>query len=544
FHRALEAVFAAMLAAYRWSLERALHHRRVMLGVTAVTLVVSGYLYVVIPKGFFPTEDTGLLFATTEAPEDVSFEAMSALQKQVADIIQADPDIDVVNSTVGGGGGSLNNGRLFIALKPLAERHASAAEVVQRLRRAVAGIADMRVYFQVVQNINVGGRQSSGQYQYTLQGTDLQELSHWAPIVEAKVKALPGLQDVDSDLEITSPQVFIDIDREKAATLGITPGQIRDSLYSAFGARQVATIYTPIDDYAVILEVLPQRQRDTADLSRLYIRAPSGKLVPLGTFAKIIETVGPLSVNHQWQLPSVTISFGLAPGTALGDAVTQIHAVEQQIGLPATITPTFQGTAQVFQDSLAGQGLLLTAAVIVIYIVLGILYESFVHPVTILSGLPSAGLGALLTLLALGQQLTVIAVIGIVLLIGIVKKNAIMMIDFALTRQRQTGCSAAEAIHEACLLRFRPIMMTTMAAIMGALPIALGTGAGSELRRPLGLTVVGGLVASQLLTLFITPVVYIYLDAASHRLARLRLWRRYPPEIREVAAHRDVEAAE
>ena len=554
FYRLLEGVFTAMLGAYRWTLDRVLAHRRLTLAVTLLTLVVTGYLYTVVPKGFFPTEDTGLLTATTEASEDISFDAMVALQRRVAEIVRQDPDVDVVTSSVGGGFNStLNQARLFISLKDFSERRSSADQVLQRLRQAVAGVADMRVYFQVVQNINIGGRLSKSQYQYTLQGTDLTELTRWAPLVEDKLKQLPGFQDVTSDLETKNPQAYLSIDREKAATLGITPDQIRNTLYSAFGARQVSTIYMPTDDYAVILEVDPARQRDTTDLSRLYISAPNGKLIPIGVFATITETIGPLTVNHQWQLPAATISFNLAPGVALGDAVKRIDAAERELALPATIIPSFQGTAQVFEDSLKGQGLLLAAAVLVIYIVLGILYESFIHPITILSGLPSAGLGALLMLLAVGQDLTVIAIIGIVLLIGIVKKNAIMMIDFALSRLRDHQMSAAEAIREACLLRFRPIMMTTMAAIMGGLPIAVGMGAGSELRRPLGLTVVGGLIASQLLTLYITPVVFIYLDAAGRRFSRLH---RRPAAAASVeqpivlhprsadVARKDAEAAE
>ncbi len=522
FARALEAGFDGMLRAYRWSLDIVLAHRPAMLAITLATLAGTIWLYVIVPKGFFPTEDTGLLIASTEAAEDTAFDAMVAMQREVAAIVQADPDVAVVNSSVGsGGGGALNSGRLFIGLKPHAERTASADEVQQRLRRAVAALPNISVFFQPVQNVSVGTRRSKSLYQYTLKGTDLDELNDWAPRVEAVLRDMPGFQDVTSDLRVKNPQAFVAIDREKAATLGISPEQIRNSLYSAFGARQVATIYTQSDDYAVILEVDPERQRGMADLSRIYIRSSGGGMVPIGAFTRIDERVGPVSVNHQGQLPSVTISFNLAPGTALGEAVTRVEAAMRELGLPATIIPGFAGTAQVFQESLAGQGLLLLAAVLVMYIVLGILYESFIHPITILSGLPSAGVGALLTLMLLDRELTVIAIIGIVLLIGIVKKNAIMMIDFALQRQR-AGADPTSAIREACLLRFRPIMMTTMAAIMGALPIAIGLGPGYELRQPLGLTVVGGLLLSQLLTLYITPVVYLYLEAAGERLSRRR----------------------
>jgi HAE1 family hydrophobic/amphiphilic exporter-1 len=544
--RALEAGFEAMLGAYRWSLDVVLRHRFATLMVTLLTIAATGYLYAVVPKGFFPTEDTGLLSARTEASKDVSFAAMSALQREAAAIVEADPDVAVVNSTVGGGFGSgaVNAGRMFIGLRPYGERSAGSGEVLQRLRRAVAGLPNIEVYFQPVQNLNFGARSTANRFQYTLQASTLEELTQWTPILVERLARLPELQDVTSDLEVSSPQAFLSIDRDKAATLGITPAQIRSSLYSAFGSRQVSTIYTPTDDYSVILEVDQQRQQDIADLWRIYIRSSTGNLVPVGAFATIEETLGPVEVNHQWQMPSATVSFGLAPGTALGDAVSRIESAARELALPATIATGFSGTAQLFQEALAGQWLLLLAAVAVMYIVLGILYESFVHPITILSGLPAAGVGALLTLIALDMELSVIAMIGIVLLIGIVKKNAIMMIDVALQRQRQGGRDPAAAIREACLLRFRPIMMTTMAAIMGALPIAIGLGAGAELRQPLGVTVVGGLVLSQLLTLYITPVIYIYLESLSRRL---RGQRAAPAEIVEAPAPRpvrDIKAAE
>ncbi len=547
FYRTLEAGFDAMLGAYRRSLDVVLRHRAATLAVTLLTIAATGYLYAAVPKGFFPTEDTGLLFARTEAAEDVSFEAMSALQREAAAIVQADPDVAVVNSTVGSsfGSGSVSAGRMFIGLRPQEERSAGADEVLQRLRRAVARLPNIQVYFQPVQNLNFGTRSSANRYQYTLQAPTLEELTQWTPIVVERLARLPELQDVTSDLEVSSPQAFLSIDRDKAATLGITPAQVRSSLYSAFGSRQVSTIYTPTDDYPVILEVEQQRQRDITDLWRIYIRSSTGNLVPLGAFASTAETLGPVDVNHQWQMPSATVSFELAPGASLGDAVSRIESAERELALPATIATGFSGTAQLFQEALAGQGLLLLAAVAVMYIVLGILYESFVHPITILSGLPAAGVGALLTLIALDMELSVIAMIGIVLLIGIVKKNAIMMIDVALQRQRQGGREPLAAIREACHLRFRPIMMTTMAAIAGALPIAIGLGAGSELRQPLGVTVVGGLVLSQLLTLYITPVVYLYLEALS---GRLRGKRAAAVEIVEPPARprpvRDIKAAE
>ena len=492
-----------------------LAHQRLTLALTLITVCVNAYLYVAVPKGFFPDQDTGRLTGSIQAAQNTSFQAMRGKVSQFAGIVMADPAVDAVVAFTGGGG--TNTARMFIALKPLAERKADANQVMARLRGKLSSVPGASLYLQSVQDIRVGGRVSNAQLQFTLQGDDLKELNRWAPRVLGQLQKLPELADVNSDQQNRGLEATLAIDRDTASRLGITTQMIDDTLYDAFGQRLVSTLYTQLNQYHVVMEVAPRFWQSPETLKDIYVRSSGGAMVPLSAFTRFEPAATALAVNHQGQFPAVTLSFNLAPGVALGEAVKAIEAAQREMGLPAGIRASFQGTAQAFQASLANEPLLILAALVTVYIVLGMLYESTIHPITILSTLPSAGVGAIVALLLCRTELNVIGVIGIILLIGIVKKNAIMMIDFAVEAERKEGKSPRDAIYEACLLRFRPIMMTTMAALLGGLPLALGTGVGSELRRPLGITIVGGLLVSQLLTLFTTPVVYLYME-------RLRLW--------------------
>jgi hydrophobe/amphiphile efflux-1 (HAE1) family protein len=515
-----ERFFSALLRGYDRGLGWVLDHEPLMLLVTAGAVALTVFLYVAVPKGLFPQQDTGQLMGTTEAPQDVSFPAMKARQEAVNQVVNAHPAVDHAVSFIGGGG-STNTGSLFIALKPLGARKQTADEVINELRPKLARVPGIALFLQSVQDVRVGGRGSRTQYQYTLQDANLEELNQWAPRMLEKLKTLPQLRDVATDQQSQARQIAIEIDRDTAARLGVAPQQVDDALYDSFGQRQVATRFTQRNQYRVVLEVQPGFQERPSDLEHVYVRSLAGVPVQLSAIARWHEEPASLSVNHQGQFPAVTLSFNLAPEVSLSQALDAVRKAEAQIRLPASVNASFQGTAQAFVQSLASEPWLILAALIAIYIVLGVLYESLVHPLTILSTLPSAGVGALLALMAVHTEFSIIGLIGIILLMGIVKKNAIMMIDFAIEAERDEGLSTREAIHKACLLRFRPIMMTTLAALLGGLPLALGSGVGAELRRPLGITIVGGLLFSQLLTLFTTPVIYVALDRFTRRRRRV-----------------------
>ena len=514
-YNAIEALFDTWLRSYAWTLRQTIRFKGATMVVSALLLVGTIYLFRIVPTGFIPAVDTGQLNGQIEAIQGIGFDAMVAHQKEVMAILAADPNVASFTSNVGGRGG----GRLNVDLKPRHERTLTADQIIEELRPKLARVPGVRAVLSNPPAIRIGGMQSRAQYQFSLQDPDTEELYRVAPGFEAALRNVPGLLDVNSDLQIKNPELTVDLDREQIAALGLTVDQVESALSSAYSQRQISQIFAPNDEYQVMLQVAAQYQQDPAALSMLYVQAPGNKLVPLSAVVTTRQSVGPQSINHIGQLPSVTLSFNIAPGVALGDAVARVEQLARE-SLPSTVSGSFQGTAQAFQDSLRGLGWVLALAIFVIYVVLGILYESFIHPLTILSGLPSAGFGALLTLLIFKEDLNIYAFVGIIMLVGLVKKNGIMMIDFAIEKRREGNVTASDAIYEACLVRFRPIMMTTMAALMGTLPIALGWGAGAEARRPLGLAVVGGLLVSQTLTLYVTPVFYIYMEKLQELFAR------------------------
>jgi multidrug efflux pump len=537
-YRISERGFDLVIAGYGRTLRWVLHHQSLTQFVTFCTLAATLLLYIYVPKGFFPVQDTGAILGVSESEQSISFPAMAARQQQLAQVILQDPDVESLSSFIGvdGTNTTINSGRMQINLKPHDERKANASDIIRRLQPQLEKVEGITLFMQPIQDLSVDDRVSRTQFQYSLEDADANELGAWAPRLVEKFQTLPELRDVASDQQNQGLQVTLVIDRDSAARFGITPQMIDDTLYDAFGQRLVSTMFTQLNQYHVVLEVEPKFQQNPDSLKDIYVRAPNGTQVPLSSFTRLETNTTPLAVNHQGQFPAVTLSFNLAPGASLGNAVRAIEGAEREIGVPPSIRASFQGTALAFQSSLANESWLIVAALITVYIVLGVLYESYIHPITILSTLPSAGLGALLALQVMKVDLSVIALIGIILLIGIVQKNAIMMIDFALEAQRKEGKTPIEAIYQACLLRFRPIMMTTLAALLGAVPLALGTGVGSELRHPLGITIVGGLTVSQLLTLYTVPVVYLTFDRIAYRLRNLRVGNRIEEEVLIVAA--------